>query len=119
MQARVQAAEAELTRRDREHAAELARIEAAAEARAAVLEEARADLRARAERAERELRPGARWCAATAEGAETGTTAPARRTRRRQSRGVSSGGRARSGRRPRLQQRIAERTRSADTQPRG
>ena len=55
MQARVQAAEAELTRREREHAAELARIEAAAEARAAVLEEARADLRARAERAERDL----------------------------------------------------------------
>ena len=48
-------AEAELERREREHAAELGRIEAAAEARAAALEEARADLRARAERAEREL----------------------------------------------------------------
>ena len=55
MEARVQAAEAELTRRDREHSAEFDRIQAAAEARATVLEEARADLRARAERAEREL----------------------------------------------------------------
>ncbi len=55
MEARIQAGEAELARRDREHAAELARIETAAEARATALEEARADLRACAERAEREL----------------------------------------------------------------
>ena len=78
MEARVQAAEAELTRRDREHAAELGRIQAAAEARATVLEEARADLRARAERAEREL-DRARG------GQEEGTPAsggPARRRRR-------------------------------------
>ena len=46
---------AELPRRDRDHAGELARIETAGEARATALEEARADLRARAERAEREL----------------------------------------------------------------
>ena len=46
MEARIQAGEAELARRDREHAAELARIETAAEARATALEEARADLRA-------------------------------------------------------------------------
>ena len=55
MEARIQAAEAELPPRDREHAGELARIETAGEARATALEEARADLRARAERAEREL----------------------------------------------------------------
>lgn len=45
----------ELERRDREHAAELARAQAAADARATALEEARADLRARAEHAERDL----------------------------------------------------------------
>ena len=55
MEARIRAADAELERREREHAAELARIDAAAEARAAALEEARADLRARAERAEHDL----------------------------------------------------------------
>ena len=55
MEARIQAGEAELARRDREHAAELARIETAAEARATAVEEARADLRARAECSEREL----------------------------------------------------------------
>ena len=55
LQARVQAAAAELARSEREHGAELGRIQAAAEARATALEEARADLRARAERAEREL----------------------------------------------------------------
>ena len=81
MQARVQAAEAELTRRDREHAAELARVEAAADARATVLEEARADLRARAERAEREL-DQARAAAASREEVE-GATTPARRAKRR------------------------------------
>ena len=82
MEARIQVAEAELARRDREHGAELARIEASAEARATALEEARADLRARAERAEREL-DQARANVLRAEEAETGTTAPARRTQRR------------------------------------
>jgi chromosome segregation ATPase len=55
MEGRIRMTEAELARRDREHGAELARIQAAAEARATALEEARADLRARAERAEHEL----------------------------------------------------------------
>ena len=81
MQARVQAAEAELERREREHAAELGRIEAAAEARAAVLEESRTDLRARAERAEHDL-DQARAVAASREEVE-GTTTPARRAKRR------------------------------------
>jgi hypothetical protein len=48
------------------------------QARAAALEEARAGLRARAERAEREL-DQARANVLRAEGAETGTTPPARR----------------------------------------
>ena len=83
MEARIQATEAELARRDREHGAELARIEAAAEARAAALEEARADLRARADRAEREL-DQRDWH----HGASAPDAAP-------ESREVSSGGHAR------------------------
>ena len=82
MEARIRAAEAELDRREGEHATELDRIQASAEARATALEEARAALRARAERAEREL-DQARANVLRAEGAETGTTGPARRTPRR------------------------------------